>query len=173
MSFFLPDRLHCFICTNLIGDRVDAARLFFVHPDDVGGVARHGRAWVHRRCWNEWPTREAWARSAARLLTKLEDVETISSGFVVCRLSERDILLQDTWQAIEVSIPRDRVKDALVAFESLTPSTVVLKGVQWTFAADEHGLKATVEDENERFEVFSFDPRTWMIVLERVQLMGR
>lgn len=168
MSFFLPNRLHCFICGDLIGERLDAARLFFAHPDEVGDVARHGRAWVHRRCWNDWPKREAWARSAARLLTRQEGVETVSHGFVVCRLGVRDILLQDTWQAIEVNIPRDQVKDVLAAFEAPAPSRVTLRGVLWTFAADGHGLEVRAEDEKEKFETFFLEPGTWRISLEQV-----
>jgi hypothetical protein len=168
MSSFLPGRLPCFICARTISARVDAARLFYAHPDDVGDVARCGRAWVHRGCWNAWPLRETWARSAARLLTGLEDVKTVSSGMVVCRFDERDVLLQDTWQAIEWSLPRAQLKEVLAAIGTTTSSRIAVKGVQWTFGSNEHGLEVTVEDETERFEVFRLEADTWRAALEQV-----
>jgi hypothetical protein len=169
MSFFLAGRLNCFICTCVIDTRVEAARLFYAHPDDVGDIARYGRNWVHRQCWHEWPLREAWARSAVRLLTNQEGAETVSNELVVCRLGEHDILLQDTWLAIEVSIPRSQVEDVLAALEATTTSRVTWKGVRWTFTPDAHGLVVTVEDEMERFEAFALEPGTWRIPLEQAQ----
>jgi hypothetical protein len=167
MSFFIPHRLSCFICSTKIGERVDAARLFFAHPDDVGELAKHGRAWVHRRCWNDWSLRETWARSAARILTSSLEVESIAPDFVVCRLNEREVLLQDTWLATEVSIPRDRLEQVISALSSSTSHTVTWRGNVLTFAPDEHGLSVTLGDESEKFETFSLEPHTWRAPLMR------
>lgn len=172
MSFFLPGRLRCFLCAGTIAQRVDAAQLFYAHPDDVGDVATHGRAWVHRRCWCDWPLRGAWAQSAARLLVRHEGARTISAGLVVCRIDEREIVLQDTWQAIEASIPRDRLKDVLASIAATTSSQITWKGLRWTFAAGERGLEVTIEDEAERFEVFALDPETWRRPLEQIVATG-
>ena len=73
---------------------------------------------------------------------------------VVCRFDERDVLLQDTWQAIEWSLPRAQLKEVLAAIGTTTSSRIAVKGVQWTYVSNEHGLEVTVEDETERFEVF-------------------
>lgn len=171
MSFFLPNRLDCSICERTIVTRMDAARLFYAHPDDVGDIARYGRAWVHRKCWNTWSIREAWARSAARLLIQHENVKAISTGLVVCRLAKRDVLVQDTWQAIEVSIPRDRLKELLASLKTTTPSQIRLNGLLWTFTTGEHGLEVTIEDPTERFEMFSLEPDLWKKVLEQILLL--
>lgn len=170
MSFFLPNRLDCPICARTIVTRLDAARLFYAHPDDVGDIARYGRAWVHRKCWSTWSVREAWARSAARLLNQHEGEETVSNGLTVCRLGERDVLLQDTWHAIEASIPRTRLKELLASLETTTSSQIRLKGLLWTFAAGEHRLEVTIEDATERFEMFSLEPDPWEKVLEQILL---
>lgn len=168
MSFFIPHRLSCFICSTKIGERVDAARLFFAHPDDMGEIAKHGRAWVHRRCWTDWPLREAWARSAARLfMTRLEG-ESAAQGFIVCRLREGEILLQDTWMAVEMSIPRDRLEQVRAALSNSASSSVGWPGAVLIFARGEHGLTVTFGDETERFESFSLEPHTWEAPLQRI-----
>jgi hypothetical protein len=170
MSFFLPNRLDCPICARTIVARLDAARLFYAHLDDVGDIARYGRAWVHRKCWNTWSIREAWAQSAARLLTQHEG-ETVSNGLAVCHLGERDVLLQDTWHAIEASIPSDRLKELCASLETTTLSQFRLKGLLWTFVAGEHGLEVTIEDATERFEMFSLEPGPWKNALEQLLLL--
>lgn len=43
-----------------------------------------------------------------------------------------------------------------------------MKGVQWTFVSNEHGLDVTVQDETESFEVFLLEADTWRAALEQV-----
>jgi hypothetical protein len=108
------------------------------------------------------------------LLAKLiqqEDEETVTSGSVVCRLSERDVLIQDTWQAIEASIPRDQLKKLLAALKTISSTQIRFKGLQWTFETGQHGLEVTVEDETERFEEFTIQSGPWNMALEQISLL--
>lgn len=171
MSFFIPHRLSCFICSTKMGERVDAARLFYAHPDDVGEIAKHGRAWVHRGCWSNWPKRQTWARSATRLLTNQAEIQTIAEGFVVCRPSDREILLQDTWAAVEMSIPRDLLKEVLAALGASGSHMVTWQGVDLTFTLGEHGLMVTIRNEAQSLESFALEAHTWRAPLERLLLM--
>lgn len=136
----------------------------------MGELAKYGRAWVHRNCWTGWELRETWARSAAQRLTQQAEAESVAQGFVVCRLGEQEILLQDTWQAVELSVPRAGLELLLAALASSTPSRVLSRAGNVTFSPGEQGLMVTVSDESEELERFSLEPSTWRAPLERARL---
>lgn len=157
MSFFLPNRLTCFFCEKLIETRVQAAQLPFAHPDDVGDLARHGRAWVHRACWNESSLREAWSASALRLLTS--DPLNVSRGGVVCRSNADSILLQDPWQAVSISIPHSNLAHVLAANEH--GGEVSLRAALWSFVPDDEFIQVTGTQDGEPFESFRHARGRW------------
>jgi hypothetical protein len=157
MSFFVPNRLTCFLCKSTIANRVDAAQLLYAHPDDVGELARHGRAWVHRACWNESELREIWAKSALRLLTS--DPTNITQNDVVCRLSGESVLLQDPWQAVSISIPVDRLAEFVHANEY--GGEVSVHAMKWTFELADDLIELTGALSGEPFETFRQAPGRW------------
>lgn len=161
MSFFLPNRLTCIFCEKLIETRVQAAQLPFAHPDDVGDLARHGRAWVHRACWNESSLREAWSASALRLLTS--DPANVSSDGVVCRSNADSILLLDPWQAVSVSIPCSNLAQVLSANEQ--GGEVSLRSALWTFVPDGEVIQIAGTQDGEPFESFRQARGRWSQVL--------
>jgi hypothetical protein len=164
MSFFVPNRLTCFLCKSAIASRIDAAQLLYAHPDDVGDLARHGRAWVHRACWNGWELRETWATSALRLLTS--DPANISQNDVVCRLSGESVLLQDPWQAVSISIPVDRLAAFIQANDH--GGEVSFHAVKWTFELTHNLLHLTGAHSGEAFESLQQAPGRWSPILSRM-----
>lgn len=164
MSFFLSNRLTCFFCKRVIESRVEAAQLPYANPNDVGDLARHGRAWVHRACWNEAALREPWAESAIRLL--ISDPANISRDGVVCRVNKESILLQDPWQAVALTLPLDRVAHFVTANEH--GGAVSFNATIWSFDLVDGLIQVAGAHNEEPFEVFHQAPGRWSPVLSQV-----
>jgi hypothetical protein len=173
MSFFLPDRLTCCLCDHLIGSRREAAQLPYAHPDDVGELARHGRAWVHRRCWNESTLRDPWSASALRLLAS--DPAAVCCSGVTCRVHDEEVFLQDPWQAVAIRIPCDCIRQLLEASER--GGAILLGPTRWTFELVGDLLEVTGADSgDEPFEAFRQVPGRWspalLCILDTTSLRG-
>lgn len=163
MSFFLPNHLTCFLCNRTIGQRVEAAQLLYAHPDDVGDLARYGRAWVHRTCWTESVLRGPWAASALRLLES--DTANLSMNDVVCRINGNEVLLQDPWQAVTVNIPVDCITRVIDANER--GGELRFKSTRWELKLVDNMIKVTGDTNEEPFESFSQPPARWSPALIR------
>lgn len=83
MTFFIPDRTLCSICEQPLAHRWHAAQLPYADPAVVGELARMGRRYVHRACWNAWRDRDAYATSALALRSR--DPGTVADAAVVDR----------------------------------------------------------------------------------------
>jgi hypothetical protein len=165
VSFFLPNRLSCFICGSVIGERIEAARLFYAHPDDVGEVARYGRSWVHRGCWINWDLRSTWAQSAARLLAT--DEGSVRDEAIVCRSGEVTVLLQDTWLPLEVSIRVDLIEEFREANER--GGLVKFGTFEWSFVPLVENIQVRASSEGEVFEEFELSLGRWSSILSLVK----
>lgn len=73
MTFFIPERTTCRICGRLIVNRIDAAQLEWVHPDDAGDLAQLSRSFVHRDCWQPWEYRDTFTAAARALRLAADD----------------------------------------------------------------------------------------------------
>lgn len=162
MSFFLPHKLSCFICKTTIGERIEAVRMFYAHPDDVGAVARSGRAWTHRRCWEAWDMRAAWSSSATRLMEA--DQARLVEGRVSCFAREGAVLLEDLWSSVSLLIPME--KAAGVAKASRIGGEVLLHADLWKFEHQDGKTLTTATSNGEAFERFHMDSGRWSTALE-------
>lgn len=162
MSFFLPGRLRCFLCNELVATRREAALILYAHPDEVGDLAKHGRSWVHRACWNSWNMRERWAASALRLMASAAD--TVVVGGVACRRSAMELLLVDPFHALSLAIPLQLVSSVRSCL--LDGGAVQLGGAEWRFEKGEHETRVLGQQEGEVFEELYVPNDHWGPVLE-------
>lgn len=70
MSFFIPGRTTCAICTRGIEHRSQAARLPVVDPAQAPHLAPHARRYVHRDCWETWSEQDAYRTAAVAVLAR-------------------------------------------------------------------------------------------------------
>jgi hypothetical protein len=157
MSLLSLGTTACFICGRAIALRVEAAQLEYASPDDVGEIARRGRAWVHRQCWTTWPMRSQWAASTRRLMngaaaTAVRDVAT--------RPSTGGVLLTDARAALSITIPREQIANLRTALRD--GGTVLLGHASWVFAPKGKKVHLTAFHERECFEDLDIDdPDAW------------
>ncbi len=186
MSFFLPGTTKCTICGLQIAKRIDAARLRYAHPKDVGDVAMHGRSFVHRRCWDEWEHRAAYADSSRQLLLNHDPVEpphivTEQDGVL---LYDRDFYLEieDLYAPSDLRLsPPDglRLAGGLVArlAEASDYSQGVTTALETRRARVEQvgeGISITLLHEGEPYERFVIPPDrqvAWAAIARRAREM--
>lgn len=169
MSFFIANRLTCFLCRRTIESRVDAAHLPYAHPEDVGDLARYGRSWVHRSCWNEASLREKWAGSALRLL--VSDPDSFAISDIAARSSGYSVLLRDPMHAIEIDIPIDKVSEFIQANEH--GGEVTSQATKWAFELANGVVTLTMTFNGELVERLQHTPGRWSKILTAVLENGR
>jgi hypothetical protein len=164
MSFFLPNRLTCFLCQQKIEARPQAAQLQLVDDAELGEVAQHGGSWVHRACWQRSDVRERWAAAALR---RLGGESSLAAGGVVCRIFDDEVLLDDPWQALSLNLPRDCVEVLLAANER--GGEVYVHSSKWTFTPRGEVLDVSAEINGVVFEVLEHPAGRWSAALALVR----
>lgn len=168
MSFVVPGTSTCFICDRVIATRVEAAQLEYASPDDVGDAARHGRAWVHRRCWQTWPTRDAWRASTRRLLAAMPDTTGVRD--VIARPARGDVLLTDAGAPISITVPRDQIARICDALRATQPTTLIFGHASWELSPLGSGVQLVASHDGVAFdEVVIDDPDAWVRVLDAMR----
>ena len=173
MTFLRLSTTQCFICDRTIGSQIDSAQLQYASPDDVGVIARNGRAWVHRECWKTWPSRGAWARSSAKLLESGENV--VSRRGVLARDSALgNVLFTDVDPPFEWRVPREVLPELREAFRASEPSIVEFDHSIWTVTPEEGHLRLIATHDGEQFcDVELQDVLARMDVLEEVSSIAQ
>src|SRR4051812_45138522 len=160
MSFLTLGASTCFICGRPIEASIEAAQLEYASPEDVGDVARHGRAWVHRACWQAWPTRRAWCASTCRLMAAAPGVTRVRS--VMVRPAGASLLLTDAGAPVSITIPRDQVVPVCDALRSPQPTTVTFDHVAWQFSPLAPTIRLTAAQGSELLlDLVIEDPEAW------------
>jgi hypothetical protein len=160
MSFLTIGVSTCFICGRPIEARIEAAQLEYASPEDVGEVARQGRAWVHRPCWQAWPTRRAWCASTCRLMAAAPGVTRARS--VMVRPAGAGLLLTDAGAPISIALPRDQLVPVCNALRSPQPTTVSFDHVAWHFAPLASAIRLTAAQGGEPLlDLVIEDPDAW------------
>jgi hypothetical protein len=164
MSFLSPGKSTCFMCGRSIEARVEAAQLEYASPDDVGDIARQGRAWVHRSCWQAWPTRRAWCDSTCRLMAAAPAVTRVRS--VIARPAGADLLITDADAPISITVPRDQLVPVYDALRSPHPTTISFDHVAWQFSPLGSTTRLTAAQDRELLlDLVIEDPGAWRDVL--------
>jgi len=167
MSFLIPGTSTCFICGRLIATRLEAAQLEYASPDDVGDVARHGRAWVHRGCWQSWPTRDAWCASTRRLMAAVPNMTSVRD--VAARPAGENVLLTDAGAPFSITVPRGQIGPVCDALRATLPTTLVFDHVSWEFSPLESRVRLTASQDGEMLvDLMLEDPDAWCRVLASV-----
>lgn len=164
MSFFLPGRLRCFLCNELVATRREAALLLYARPDEVGEFAKHGRSWVHRACWNSWDMRERWAASALQLMAAAADTVVVDG--VACQRSAKELLLVDPIHALSLAIPLPLVSSVRSCLRD--GGAVQLGATEWRFEKGPHKTRVLGQQQGEIFEELYVPNGHWGAVLEAV-----
>lgn len=161
----------CPLCGAPLGGRLGAAQLPYAHPDDVGGDARHGRAWVHRRCWEAWPVREAWTRSAARLLAAQPGARAVRG--VITLPVPGGVMLTDARAALAVSIPAEAIAALAAALGADRPTTLAIGHASWTIEPRARRARLAAVHGGEPFEALELDDAAaWAEVLGSTEVAG-
>jgi len=164
MSFLLPGTSTCFICGRPIATRLEAAQLEYASPDDVGDIARHGRAWVHRSCWQAWPTRDAWCSSTRRLMAAMPNMMVVRD--VAARPMPGEVLLTDARAPFSITVPRDQIGPVCDALRAALPTTLVFDHVSWEFSPSAPRVRLTASQDGVMLvELAIEDPDAWCRVL--------
>jgi hypothetical protein len=169
MSFFLLGKLTCFICSQVIERRVDAARLSYAEPSAVGEDAKRGRPVVHRGCWNNWSKRVPWAASAADLLERGASKRTVRCGSAVCTLNdERSVLFQDPYWALQILVPVVQLEELAQAFAASDEKSAFVDGATWRFVNNGELRRISAEQGGEVFESLDVgDATAWSSCLRQ------
>jgi hypothetical protein len=168
MSFLMPGTSTCFICDRPIATRIEAAQLEYASSDDVGDVARHGRAWVHRSCWQTWPTRDAWRASTRRLMAAMPNMTSVRN--VTARPAGANVLLVDASAPFSITVPRDQVGRVCDALQSTLPTTLMFDHVSWEFSSLESRVRLTAsQDGSMLVDLVIEDAEAWCRALAGVQ----
>ncbi|MEO7732693.1 MAG: hypothetical protein ABIY55_17115 [Kofleriaceae bacterium] len=164
MTFLALGTTTCFLCERPIATRALAAQLPYARPEEVGELARRGRSWVHRACWTGWAMRDAWARSAALLMTGQPGMLAVRG--VVGMATPRGVLVTDTDAALAVTVPREAIDPLRAAFEAARATTLSFDHAAWTLTPDGAGIRLTAVHDDEPFEDLAIDdPGAWAAVL--------
>ena len=164
MTFLKAGTTVCFICQRPIVSRVEAAQLTYASPDDVGDIARYGRAWIHRACWITWPQRAIWSRSSARLLGSQPMMSGVRAVFAM--LTPTGVLVTDTDAAFALTVPRETMKELGRAFGASSRTTVKFDHSVWTLEPAGSAIRVTATHDDVIFEdLLIEDPGAWSEVL--------
>lgn len=167
MSFLIPGTSTCFICGRSIVMRLEAAQLEYASPDDVGDVARHGRAWVHRNCWLTWSMRDAWRASTRRLMAAMPNMTSVHD--VAVRPVGEDVFLTDAGAPFSITVPRNQIGLVCNALQATLPSTLTFDHVSWGFMPLESRVRLTASQNGEMLVDFMIeDPEAWRLALSGV-----
>ena len=167
MSFLIPGTSTCFICGRPIATRLEAAQLEYASPDDVGDVARHGRAWVHRSCWCTWPMRDPWRASTRRLMAATPNMTSVRD--VAARPAGGDVLLTDAGAPFSITVPRDQIGPVCDALRARQPTTLTFDHVLWRFSPLESRVRLTAsQDGGMLVDLVIEDPDAWCLALASV-----
>lgn len=167
MSFLIPGTSTCFICDRPIATRLEAAQLEYASPDDVGDVARHGRAWVHRSCWRTWLMRDAWRASTRRLMAAMPNMTSVRD--VAARPVGEDVFLTDVDAPFSITVPRNQIRSVCDALQARLPITLMFDHVLWGFLPLEARVRLTASQNGEMLVDFMIeDPEAWCLALSGV-----
>jgi hypothetical protein len=167
MSFLIPGTSTCFICGRPIATHPEAAQLEYASPDDVGDIARHGRAWVHRSCWQTWPMRNAWRASTRRLMAARPNMTVVRD--VAATPRPGDVMLTDAGAPFSITVPRDQIGPVCDALRATLPTTLSFDHVSWKFSSQDSGVRLTASQDGVMLvELLIEDPDAWCRVLTGV-----
>lgn len=108
--------------------------------------------------------REAWARSAARLMAA--QPEMVVTRGVVGKPTPSGVLVTDTGAALAISVPRAAIDPLRAAFEATQPTILDFDHATWTLTPGGTTLGLTALHDGERFEDLAIDdPAAWAAVL--------
>jgi hypothetical protein len=129
----------------------------------MGDLAKHGRGWVHRACWNDWELRSQWAASAASLIASSER-HLARDREVLCSSESDRAILFDTLLAIELRFAPNIVSSIISSNE--VGGAVVLGEARWCFiCVDANSMQVEAEMAGEVFERFELPMGRWSKVL--------
>ena len=168
MSFLALGSSTCFLCGRVIAARVEAAQLEYASPDDVGDVARHGRAWVHRACWRSWPMRDAWRGSTRRLMAAQPGMTAVRDA--IARRARGDALLTDVGAPLSIAVPLDQIAAVCAALRAAHPTTLEFGHAGWQFSPAASAVRLTATHDGAPFEdLLIEDPDAWWHALDALR----